>query len=93
MREDAVTDERTYTSPEVAEVLGVSYRQIDYWIRRLGWRHHQAGSGSQRVLTEDEVAVLRQIRDLRAQIHAHQTEIERLFRTSSQAAKTPKVPA
>jgi DNA-binding transcriptional MerR regulator len=87
-----VSDERTYSAPEVAEELGVSYRQLDYWIHRLGWKHHQSGSGTQRELTKDEVQVLRRVRDLRQRMADTQVELEHMFSVSKQEATTPRVP-
>jgi hypothetical protein len=51
----------TYSAHEVAELAGVTYRQIDYWCR-LGViypRQTARGSGSRRRFSEDQVRALR----------------------------------
>jgi len=55
--------ERTYSSHEVARMVGVSYRQLDYWIRvgTIDMPDGMPGSGRQRVWTPDDVARLRVI--------------------------------
>lgn len=49
-----------YTATEVCELLGVTYRQLDYWCRqeyiRIGT--DARGSGSRRRFSEEEVAAL-----------------------------------
>lgn len=44
------------TSEEVAAQAGVSYRQLDYWVR-VGWLHPEGkkGSGRQRTWPEAEI--------------------------------------
>jgi hypothetical protein len=81
---------RTYSGNEVMAMLGISYRQFDYWIRRLGWEQHQRGSGTQRRLTDDEVAVLRRLADLRKQSEAIARKVEHLFTVSRADAQRPK---
>jgi hypothetical protein len=52
-------DDRTYTSPEVCELVGVSYRQLDYWTRKGIVRPSIAdskGSGHTRYWSIDDVA-------------------------------------
>lgn len=52
--------ERRYTTEEAAEVAGVTYRQLDYWLRQgyvvIGAPAH--GCGSRRKFATDEVAAL-----------------------------------
>jgi DNA-binding transcriptional MerR regulator len=45
-----------YTSEQVCELAGISYRQLDYWVRLRHLRPHNAryGSGHGRVWTHEE---------------------------------------
>ncbi len=71
--------ERTYSSAEVCEMLGITYRQLDFWTRR-GWvsasfvsdkgglRQRPAasplpGSGVSRRWSEADVARVKEVRD------------------------------
>jgi hypothetical protein len=47
MTETAVaTEERTFTTPEVARFVGATFRNLDYWVR-AGWlRPNGVGAGS-----------------------------------------------
>lgn len=49
-----------YTTPEVCEIVGVSYRMLDYWCRQghVTIDGDARGSGSRRRFTPDEVAAL-----------------------------------
>lgn len=49
----------------VPSVPGVSYRQLDYWVRQ-GYLHpeHEGGTGKARIWSDDELAVLRRMADL-----------------------------
>lgn len=55
------TKELTFSAVEVAEMLGVSYRMIDYWLRNgfISIENPAAGSGSRRTFTMAEVEKLR----------------------------------
>ena len=62
------SSERTYTAPEVVALTGISYRQLDYWVR-VGFlpdsrpdRQHR--SGHHRCWTLDEIEVIRLVLDL-----------------------------
>ena len=57
----AATLEHTYSARQAATKAGVTYRQIDYWIRNgvtIG-DGDNGGSGSRRSFTDGDVAVLR----------------------------------
>jgi DNA-binding transcriptional MerR regulator len=64
--------ERTYSSREVCEETGVTYRQLDYWIR-VGYISGVGcpGSGRQRRYTASDVERVKEIR--RAMAKAIQT--------------------
>jgi transposase len=56
--------ERTYTSREAAEAAGISYRQLDYWLRQGAVRPKtpaQPGSGYHRSFTSEEVTRLAEV--------------------------------
>lgn len=61
---------RRFTTTEVAEISGASYRQLDYWCRLgvLSPENNGAGSGGGRIRlwTADEVAVVSVILELSA---------------------------
>lgn len=52
----ALVKPRTFTSTQVCDLTGLSYRQVDYWCR-TGLLHPQGGigSGSSRSFSEEEV--------------------------------------
>lgn len=56
-----------YRSPAVARLVGVSYRQLDHWVTEGHVRPvvGAAGSGTQRLLSPDDVARLARILQLR----------------------------
>lgn len=51
----------TYNSYDVCHMTGVSYRQLDYWIRCGAFHPYReaAGSGTQRRYTDDDIRILR----------------------------------
>jgi DNA-binding transcriptional MerR regulator len=54
------------SSLEVCQLLGVSYRQLDYWIRTgLIPGAHGRGSGTQRSFDAEAVEFVRRVRDTR----------------------------
>jgi hypothetical protein len=59
-----ITRPRGYSSYEVAQEVGITYRQLDHWVR-VGSidieRVRRVGSGCPRRWTEEEVARLRTI--------------------------------
>ena len=55
-------DERTLSTMEVADLVGVSYRMLDYFLREGHITlacNQRPGSGRRRTWTPDEVAALR----------------------------------
>ncbi len=58
---------RTYTSQEACRLAGVSYRQLDYWVRQMVIKPTQGarGSGSARGWSATEVVQLRVMSELR----------------------------
>lgn len=56
-----------YTSDEACRLAGISYRQLDYWVRQAIIRPTQAarGTGSARRWSPTEVVQLRMMRELR----------------------------
>lgn len=50
-----MTRPRRFSSPQVCELAGISYRQLDYWTR-LGYLHpdHRGGTGYDRAWSETE---------------------------------------
>jgi hypothetical protein len=60
--------ERTYTTTEVLDLTGLSFRVLDYWLRTkvvvLSNRNaNTPGSGNQRLYTPDEVAAISRLAD------------------------------
>jgi DNA-binding transcriptional MerR regulator len=64
----AVTvEEQGYRAPEVAKLVGVSYRQLDYWARTglvTPSVRDAGGSGTQRLYGFQDMVLLRSIKDL-----------------------------
>jgi DNA-binding transcriptional MerR regulator len=83
-----VVDDVTYSSAEVCRTLDISYRRLDYWVRRLGWRHLQRGSGHFREFTSEDVATLMRVAKLRAEMIRLQRELEEMFEISRGDAVT-----
>ncbi|RLE12209.1 MAG: transcriptional regulator, partial [Actinobacteria bacterium] len=57
-----------YRSPQVCKVVGITYRQLDYWDRSglLGPSMQVAsGSGTQRLYTFQDIVTLRVIKRLK----------------------------
>jgi DNA-binding transcriptional MerR regulator len=62
-----VTDQRGYRAPQVCKIVGITYRQLDYWARTglLRPSLQQAhGSGSQRVYSFGDIVQLRVVKRL-----------------------------
>lgn len=51
--------DRTYSTQEVSEATGASYRQLDYWDRKGLVGPGSPGSGNQRRWSEDDLALCR----------------------------------
>jgi len=63
----AVTDDKGYRAPQVCNVVGITYRQLDYWARtRLLTPSLQTahGSGSQRLYSFSDIVQLRVVKRL-----------------------------
>ena len=60
--------DRTFSALECADLARVSYRQLDYWLRRGVLLPHRpaSGSGSRRQFARHEVSVVRLIGQLMA---------------------------
>jgi len=58
---------RTYSSLEAADLVGISYREVDYWTREGAIRPavEANGSGSRRVWTAEQVQWLQRIANVR----------------------------
>jgi DNA-binding transcriptional MerR regulator len=57
-----MTKEETYTTVQICEMTGATYRQIDFWVRRNlipGLAQQATGSGSRRRFTEANVERVR----------------------------------
>jgi DNA-binding transcriptional MerR regulator len=62
-----VTDQRGYRAPQVCKIVGITYRQLDYWARTglLQPSLQQAhGSGSQRLYSFGDIVRLRVVKRL-----------------------------
>jgi len=62
-----VTDDKGYRAPQVCNVVGITYRQLDYWARtRLLTPSLQTahGSGSQRLYSFSDIVQLRVVKRL-----------------------------
>jgi len=62
------SSERTYTTTEVLDLTGLSFRVLDYWLRTkvivLANRNgNTPGSGNQRMYSADEVAAIVRLAD------------------------------
>jgi DNA-binding transcriptional MerR regulator len=64
---EAVTEERGYRAPQVCKIVGITYRQLDYWARTgllTPSIQTAQGSGSQRLYSFSDVVQLRVIKRL-----------------------------
>jgi DNA-binding transcriptional MerR regulator len=64
---DAVTDEQGYRAPQVCKIVGITYRQLDYWARTgllLPSIQTARGSGSQRLYSFGDIVQLRVVKRL-----------------------------
>lgn len=62
-----MTDQRGYRAPQVCKIVGITYRQLDYWARTglLQPSLQQAhGSGSQRLYSFGDIVQLRVVKRL-----------------------------
>ncbi len=60
-------EQQGYRAPEVAKVVGISYRQLDYWARTglvTPSIRDAGGSGTQRLYSFQDILVLRLIKNL-----------------------------
>ena len=57
---NAVEHRESYSTDEVCAIVGISYRMLDYWLRRgyITIESPARGSGTQRRFTTDETAAL-----------------------------------
>ena len=57
------TEQELYTSYEVCSLVGITYRQLDWWVRRGIINHEFSahGSGTHRRWTHDEVLRLKHV--------------------------------
>lgn len=73
----------TYTSRQVCRATGVTYRQLDYWLRRGHVRgaDRRPGSGKPRALTFDAVAQVAFLAEChRAGLLTHRLPVAKLTR-------------
>jgi DNA-binding transcriptional MerR regulator len=64
---EAVTDEQGYRAPQVCKIVGITYRQLDYWARTGLLQpsiQSARGSGSQRLYSFSDVVQLRVVKRL-----------------------------
>ena len=62
-----MADEQGYRVPEVCKIIGISYRQLDYWARTGLVRpsiQDAQGSGTQRLYSFQDLVVLKVIKSL-----------------------------
>jgi DNA-binding transcriptional MerR regulator len=62
-----MTDDEGYRAPEVAKIVGISYRQLDYWARTglvTPSVRDAVGSGTQREYSFQDILVLKVIKSL-----------------------------
>ncbi len=62
-----MTDERGYRAPQVCNIVGITYRQLDYWARTGLLRPSLArahGSGTQRLYSFGDIVQLRVVKRL-----------------------------
>jgi DNA-binding transcriptional MerR regulator len=62
-----VTGERGYRAPQVCKIVGITYRQLDYWARTGLLRpslQEAQGSGTQRLYTFGDIVQLRVVKRL-----------------------------
>jgi DNA-binding transcriptional MerR regulator len=63
----AVNEEQGYRAPQVCKIVGITYRQLDYWARTgllIPSIRQAAGSGSQRLYAFQDVIQLRVVKRL-----------------------------
>jgi DNA-binding transcriptional MerR regulator len=62
-----MADEQGFRAPEVAKIVGISYRQLDYWARTglvAPSVKDAGGSGTQREYSFQDIVLLRTIKNL-----------------------------
>jgi DNA-binding transcriptional MerR regulator len=67
INDDPLILARTYSTVEAAALVGISFREVDYWTREGAIRPavEAAGSGSRRVWTAEQVQWLQRIANVR----------------------------
>jgi DNA-binding transcriptional MerR regulator len=63
----AVTEEQGYRAPQVCKIVGITYRQLDYWARTellTPSLRAASGSGSQRLYAFQDIVQLRVVKRL-----------------------------
>jgi DNA-binding transcriptional MerR regulator len=62
-----MTEEQGYRAPDVAKIVGISYRQLDYWARTdlvTPSVRDAGGSGTQREYSFSDIVLLKAIKNL-----------------------------
>lgn len=64
----AMETQPLYRTEEVCELVGCTYRQLDYWVRTGVIRPHTqaSGSGTQRFFSEADIKEVRMVADIAA---------------------------
>jgi len=70
--------ERTYSSTEVCCLVGITYRQLDYWCRQgfIPGAAQRVGSGCPRRFDADQVEAFRHVKDLMDEIADIEAELD-----------------
>lgn len=82
----------TYTSTEVVELTGVSYRKLDYWCRNFVVPDQSdPGSGNKRTFTEEQLADIQFCARINRCLEAEgiQTPIALLIKATTQRRLVP----
>lgn len=68
----------TYSAVEVCELVGITYRQLDYWCRQgfIPQMNRYVGSGCQRRFSEGQLAAVRQVKEIMDEIASLKGELD-----------------
>lgn len=72
--------EHGYSSTEVCRLVGITYRQLDYWCRQgfVPGMNREIGSGCQRVFSDDQLQAVRRVAGIMNEIEMLKGELDAL---------------
>lgn len=69
---------RTYSSTQVMRMVGITYRQLDYWCRSgfIPGMAREIGSGCQREFSDEQVEAVRRVKGIMDEIAMLKGELD-----------------